>query len=165
MAGSILVTISTLAKTFIPAFFQRKVKKGSQRRKKRLTAREEWLHHEENKKYPAVLKDPKYASHFIIGYGDTSPIKCVSTIVGSHQPKYAASVAKEFSMTTHTGFTIFVSKDIYSGSSSDGLILERELRENPELRDLLSKYGLLLDGGFHSTAIRRPGGGGPPGTH
>ena len=48
-----------------------------------------------------------------------------------------------------------MSKHLYTGSTSDVLILEVELNENEELRALLTKYGILLDGGFHPTSIRK----------
>lgn len=120
-----------------------------------LTARDEWIHHPNNKMYKSVLVAPVYNSFDIIGSGDTSPIKCVSTIKDVHQPKYAGSVLKEFSIATHTGLVIYVSDVLYTGSSSDGIILENELLNNEELRTLLTKYGLLLDGGFHPTTVRK----------
>ena len=43
----------------------------------------------------------------------------------------------------------------YTGSSSDNVILKSELERSPILRELLLKYGILLDGGFHPTSIRR----------
>ena len=119
-----------------------------------LTAREEWLHHPANEKYKDVLVSSMYSSCRIIGSGDTSPLKCVSTIKYVFQPKYATSVVKEFSIATHTGYVIYLSKTLYTGSTSDGIILEVELR-NEKLRTLLTKYGILLDGGFHPTSIPR----------
>ena len=123
-----------------------------------LTPRQEWLDHPENLKYGTVLKDDEYAECQIIGSGDTNPIKCVSTVVGAYQPKYEDSVTKPFSLATHTGLFFFVSKLLYTGSTSDHIILQNELKRDPGLRALLLKYGILLDGGFHPTLIEKEGG-------
>ena len=67
------------------------------------------------------MVDPQYSSCRIIGSGDTSPLKCVSTIKYVFQPKYATSVVKKFSIAMHTGFVIYVSDTLYTGSTSDGI--------------------------------------------
>ena len=116
---------------------------------------QEWIDDPENLKYPDVLKDERYMSCQVIGSGDTNPIKCVSTLTGVFQPKYQESVIKPFTLTLHTGLFIYVGTKTYTGSSSDNVILKSELERSPILRELLLKYGILLDGGFHPTSIRR----------
>lgn len=116
---------------------------------------QEWINDPENLKYPEVLKDKRYTSCQVIGSGDTNPIKCVSTLTGAFQPKYQENVIKPFTIALHTGLFIYVSTKTYTGSSSDNVILQSELEKSEILRELLLKYGLLLDGGFHPTSIRR----------
>ena len=76
----------------------------------------------------------------------------MNTIKYVFQPKYATSVVKEFSIATHTGFVIYVSNTLYTGSTSDGIILEVELR-NEKLRALLTRYGILLDRWRHDIRL------------
>ena len=124
-----------------------------------LNPNQEWIDDPENQKYSVILKDKKYGTCQVIGSGDTNPIKCTSTLKGAYQPKYKAAVTKPFSIALHIGLFIYVSTKVYTGSTSDHIILESELENNPKLRALLLKYGLLLDGGFHPTWIKKGEGG------